>query len=220
MIIEIALGIVLAVLILAFLPQILGIGVLLIGLAVVLAIAGTAVYFAFTEPMVSGIIVGVAALIGGAAYWDAKHGYKKPPPLTLPVSPRLAQDDAERREIADRSSDDRNTTFSAWRVSDDVFGLLHIFGIVSLFGFGAVLISIALATPEALFSLPGVLAIASFVMLAILVIKKLRARVAAWLVSLLPEKVRKFLNIGHRAEQSLVEIPNRVASTTATFRDD
>jgi hypothetical protein len=69
-IIQIALGIVLAVLILVFLPQIIAFGA--IGLVVVagLAAVGLAVYFAITEPAVSAIILVVSAIVGGAIYLD------------------------------------------------------------------------------------------------------------------------------------------------------
>ncbi len=110
MIIEIALGIVLAVLILMFFDVILGLALIAVAIAVALAVLAVAVYFAFTEPIASGVIAGIAALIWGVVYWDEKRGHKKPSPLDPTASPtsiRLRQDDTE-REHAARSSKTAN----------------------------------------------------------------------------------------------------------------
>ncbi len=77
MIIEIALGIIVAVLILSFLSVIMTFPSIALGIAILLAGAGALIYFAIMELAATALVVGIVALIGGIAYWDAKHGYKK-----------------------------------------------------------------------------------------------------------------------------------------------
>lgn len=87
MIVEIALGIVLAVVILKFWRQILGLGLLLTMLAVVVAIAGGVVYLAVTYPLESAVLGGPLALVCWVAYRDSQYVYKGPLPLNPPDSP-------------------------------------------------------------------------------------------------------------------------------------
>ena len=74
MIIEIALGIVLAVLILAFLPEILALGTLALGVAVLLAVGAVALYFLFAAPELAFTSLAIAAILGAAIYFEAQNG--------------------------------------------------------------------------------------------------------------------------------------------------
>lgn len=75
LIIEIALGIVLAFLILTNLEAILTLGMVAVGGAVVLAIAGGAIYWGTTNPKVGAVLVIFAAYVIGSigAHWIAKR---------------------------------------------------------------------------------------------------------------------------------------------------
>lgn len=73
MIVEIALGIVLAVLILRFLGVILMLVVAAIGIAIALAVLALLIYLATTYPEIFVAAVGGIAAIGGAVYWEAKR---------------------------------------------------------------------------------------------------------------------------------------------------
>ena len=74
MIIEIALGIVLAVLILAFLPEILALGTLAFGVAVLLAVIAVMLYFVFTAPELALTLLAIAAILGAVIYFEAQNG--------------------------------------------------------------------------------------------------------------------------------------------------
>ncbi len=86
MIVEIALGIVLAVVILKFWRQILGLGLLLTMLAVVVAIAGGVVYLVIAYPE-SLVLILPLALVWWVADRDSQYVYERPPPLNSPDSP-------------------------------------------------------------------------------------------------------------------------------------
>ena len=75
MIIEIAVGIVLAIVILAFLPEILGLGALVLGVAALLAIVAAVLYFMFSAPELSITLLVIAVFLGGAFYFDAQDGH-------------------------------------------------------------------------------------------------------------------------------------------------
>ena len=65
---EIAGGIILAVLILWFLPQIIAAGLFAIGIVLLLAIGAAIIYFGYTEPGPTSALFGIAALVWGAVY--------------------------------------------------------------------------------------------------------------------------------------------------------
>jgi len=81
LIIQIALGIVLAVLILAYWDVILALGFVLVAVAIALVGVGVAIYLAAENPAVATAIAVGAVLVGGAAYWESKRKYEKPAPL-------------------------------------------------------------------------------------------------------------------------------------------
>ena len=85
MIIEIALGIVLAVLILMFFDVILAFGAIALGIAVAVAVVGVVVYFAFTEPAGAAFLAVLVALIGGTLYWDSKRQGSKSVPWPIAI---------------------------------------------------------------------------------------------------------------------------------------
>jgi membrane protein implicated in regulation of membrane protease activity len=77
LIIEIALGIVVAVVILHFLPTILALGLVLVVLGVVLVVAGgvIALVIAYPEPMLTFLAIG--AVCFGYVYWDNQREAKR-----------------------------------------------------------------------------------------------------------------------------------------------
>jgi hypothetical protein len=102
MIVQIAIGIVLALLILTFLPEILALGLVafaVVATLIVLAILATGIYFLFATPETSATVsaiaaaapeiastaVCVAAIIGAAFYLDAKN------PLALQKVKRVTE---------------------------------------------------------------------------------------------------------------------------------
>jgi len=70
--IEIAGGIVLAVLVLVFLPEILALGMIAIAVAVLLAVVAAVLYFGFAEPVLTIALLAVAAFLVVAAYFDTQ----------------------------------------------------------------------------------------------------------------------------------------------------
>ncbi len=70
--IEIAGGIVLAVLVLVFLPEILALGMIAIAVAVLLAVVAAVLYFGFAEPVLTITLLAVAAFLVVAAYFDTQ----------------------------------------------------------------------------------------------------------------------------------------------------
>ena len=77
MIIEIALGIVLAVLILMFLREILALALIALALAIALAVIAVVVYFAFTAPEVFFTLLAILAVFFGFAYWEETRKSKR-----------------------------------------------------------------------------------------------------------------------------------------------
>lgn len=69
MIVEIALGIILAVLILAFLPDILALGILAIGVAALLTIVAAVLYFLFAVPVLSLFFLASSLVLGVAVFY-------------------------------------------------------------------------------------------------------------------------------------------------------
>ncbi len=74
MIIEIALGIVLAVLILAYLPEILALGALALGVAVLLAVVAAVLYFLFAAPELALTSLAISGILGAAIYFETQKG--------------------------------------------------------------------------------------------------------------------------------------------------
>jgi hypothetical protein len=93
MIIEVALGIVLAVVILRYWDAILGLGLLAVFGGIALAVLGVVVYVAFQLPQDAWILIGVVAIIGVALWLDSHHNmkYKKPAPLEPPSETEAAE---------------------------------------------------------------------------------------------------------------------------------
>ena len=81
MIIEIALGIVLAVLILMNLDWILALGLILVVVVLALVAIGVVIYFATKDPAIAAIVAIAGAVILGAAYVDSKKKTKEPTSL-------------------------------------------------------------------------------------------------------------------------------------------
>ena len=95
MIIEIALGIVLAVLILWTLPYILALALIALGIAIVLAVVAAAIYFAFTAPEVFFTLLAILAVIFGWAHWkDTREAKRK-------EAEQIARAEAKPRDLAD-----------------------------------------------------------------------------------------------------------------------
>lgn len=76
MIIEIALGIVLAVLILTFLDWILALGLLAIVVAIAIAVIAAAFHFARSEPEIFFTILALVVVFVGYAVWENKRNAK------------------------------------------------------------------------------------------------------------------------------------------------
>jgi hypothetical protein len=76
--VEIALGIVLAVIILAFLPYIIGLGIIAIGIALVLAVAAAIIYFASVHPGLSLLLFVIALFIWlSVVLYEKYPGFKR-----------------------------------------------------------------------------------------------------------------------------------------------
>ena len=95
MIIEIALGIVLAVIILWSLPLILVLAFYGLIIALILAVIAAVVYFEFTAPEVFFTLLAIGAVFFGAAYWEATRKAKRA------VAEQIAQAEAKLRDRAD-----------------------------------------------------------------------------------------------------------------------
>ena len=73
MIIEIALGIVLAVLILMFIREIFGLALILLVISIALAVVAGLLYFAFAAPELFFTLLAAGLVIGGFAWWEAER---------------------------------------------------------------------------------------------------------------------------------------------------
>ncbi len=76
-VIYIALGIVLAVLILAFLPEVLVLCLCALAVVIAIAVVCVAGYFVVMEPVVSASLAGLGAAIWCIQYWSMKRDEKK-----------------------------------------------------------------------------------------------------------------------------------------------
>jgi hypothetical protein len=114
-IIEIALGIVLAVIILRNLELIIGLGIFAVIGLIVLVIVGAAIYGVFQLPEVARYLIGIFVVLGIAVLLDSMTNmkYKKPEPLPTtaeeqPVGEKKAHGARESRGSSPRwYSDDR-----------------------------------------------------------------------------------------------------------------
>lgn len=77
MIVEIALGIVLAVLILNYFDGILGPALIALSIAIVLALVAAAVYLAFMAPGVFFTLLAIGTAFFGFSYWEAAREAKR-----------------------------------------------------------------------------------------------------------------------------------------------
>lgn len=95
MIVEIALGIVLAVLILVFWPVIVGLAMLALGIAVILGVVGVAIYFAFEAPEAFFTVLAVGSVIGVVVWWDAKREQEREADRKIARAKELAEYESE-----------------------------------------------------------------------------------------------------------------------------
>ena len=78
MIIQIALGIVLAVLILNFLPELIGLGAILIVIVIALVVGGLLLYWVGSNPAVLGFLVMVAVGVAIYLFWKKRSAIDAP----------------------------------------------------------------------------------------------------------------------------------------------